>query len=85
MTTGETAARFNDATDRARTAGKWVIFLFHTLTPTGANWYAPVAIADVTAAMRHARALDDVWVDTVANVGAYWRGTSSSWRRRRRR
>ena len=24
--------------------------------------------------MRHARSLGDVWVDTVANVGAYWRG-----------
>ncbi len=51
-----------------------MIFLFHTLTPTGANWYAPVAIADVVAAMQHARSLGDVWVDTVANVGAYWRG-----------
>ena len=71
---GDTAARFDGVTDRARAAGKWVIFLFHTLTPTGANWYAPVAIADVTSAMRHARSLADVWVDTVANVGAYWRG-----------
>jgi len=74
VATGETAARFDDATDRARAGGKWVIFLFHTLTPTGANWYAPVATADVTSAMRHARSLGDVWVDTVANVGAYWRG-----------
>ncbi len=74
VATGETAARFDDATARARASGKWVIFLFHTLTPTAANWYAPVAIADVTGAMRHARSLGDVWVDTVANVGAYWRG-----------
>jgi peptidoglycan/xylan/chitin deacetylase (PgdA/CDA1 family) len=74
VVTGETAARFNDVTDRARSAGKWVIFLFHTITPTEANWYAPVAIADVVAGMQHARSLGDVWVDTVANVGAYWRG-----------
>ena len=74
VVTGENAARFNEATDRARAAGRWVIFLFHTITPTAANWYAPVAVADVVAAMQHARSLGDVWVDTVANVGAYWRG-----------
>jgi peptidoglycan/xylan/chitin deacetylase (PgdA/CDA1 family) len=74
VATGETAARFDGATDRARADGTWVIFLFHTLTPTGASWYAPVAIADVVAAMRHAKSLGDVWVDTLANVGAYWRG-----------
>jgi len=74
VSTGEAAARFDDAIDRARGGGKWVIFLFHTLMPTSANWYAPVAITDVVAAMHHARSLGDVWVDTVANVGAYWRG-----------
>jgi peptidoglycan/xylan/chitin deacetylase (PgdA/CDA1 family) len=71
---GETAAEFNQVTDDARAGGKWVIFLVHTLTPTDANWYAPVAIGDVTAGMKHARSLSDVWAGTLADVAAYWRG-----------
>ena len=71
---GETAASFDRFTDQARAGGKWLIFVFHTISPTTANWYNPVAIADVVGGMRHPLALGDVWVDTVAHVGAYWRG-----------
>ncbi len=71
---GETAARFNQVTDAARAGGKWVIFLVHTLMPADAVWYAPVAIGDVTAGMKHARALPDVWTATLCDVAAYWRG-----------
>jgi peptidoglycan/xylan/chitin deacetylase (PgdA/CDA1 family) len=72
--TGETASHFNAQTDGARAAGRWLIFLIHTISPTTANWYNPVDIADVTGGMRYPRTLGDVWIDTVANVGAYWRG-----------
>jgi peptidoglycan/xylan/chitin deacetylase (PgdA/CDA1 family) len=71
---GETAAQFNQVTDEARAGGEWVIFLVHTLTPTGALWYAPVAIADVTTGMKHAQSLPDVWTGTLVDVAAYWRG-----------
>jgi peptidoglycan/xylan/chitin deacetylase (PgdA/CDA1 family) len=71
---GETAATFNAATDAAHTAGTWQIFLVHTIQPTTDVWYNPVDITDVTGAMSHAKSLGDVWIDTVANVGAYWRG-----------
>jgi peptidoglycan/xylan/chitin deacetylase (PgdA/CDA1 family) len=71
---GETAARFNQVTDAARAGGKWVIFLVHTLTPTDAVWYAPVAIGDVTTGMTHARSVPDVWIGTLIDVAAYWRG-----------
>jgi peptidoglycan/xylan/chitin deacetylase (PgdA/CDA1 family) len=70
--TGDTAAVFNTHTDSAHTSGKWQIFLVHTITPTTANWYNPVAITDVTGAMTHGKSLADVWNDTLANVGAYW-------------
>jgi peptidoglycan/xylan/chitin deacetylase (PgdA/CDA1 family) len=70
----ETAAEFNQVTDEARASGQWVTFLVHTLTPTGANWYAPVAIGEVTAGMKHARSLPDVWTGTLRDVAAYWRG-----------
>jgi peptidoglycan/xylan/chitin deacetylase (PgdA/CDA1 family) len=71
---GETAATFNAATDAARSAGAWQIFLIHTITPTTAIWFNPVAVTDVTGAMTHAKTAGDTWVDTVASVGAYWRG-----------
>ncbi len=71
---GETAAQFNSVTDAARSAGAWQIFLIHTITPTTAIWFNPVAVTDVTGAMTHAKTAGDTWVDTVRNVGAYWRG-----------
>jgi peptidoglycan/xylan/chitin deacetylase (PgdA/CDA1 family) len=70
---GETATAFNNLSDMARSSGRWLIFLIHTITPTTANWYAPVAITEVTAAMEHDRDLTDVWTDTVVAVAAYWR------------
>lgn len=71
---GETAAQFNAVTDAARNAGAWQIFLIHTITPTTAVWFNPVAVADVTGAMNHAKNAGDTWVDSVVHVAAYWRG-----------
>ncbi len=70
---GETAARLNSHTDAARTAGRWIIFLIHTISPTDAVWYNPVAIGDVTSAMRAAGSHPDVWSDTLVAIAAYWR------------
>jgi peptidoglycan/xylan/chitin deacetylase (PgdA/CDA1 family) len=70
----ETATTFNSQTDGARSSGKWLIFLIHTITPTDANWYNPVAIGDVTAGMTYGKSFGDVWMGTVANVAAYWMG-----------
>ncbi|MFY9855685.1 MAG: hypothetical protein WAK26_17580, partial [Terracidiphilus sp.] len=71
---GETAAQFNAVTDAARSAGAWQIFLVHTITPTSAIWYNPVAVTDVTGAMTHAKTAGDTWVDSVVDIGSYWRG-----------
>jgi peptidoglycan/xylan/chitin deacetylase (PgdA/CDA1 family) len=71
---GEAASVFNDAIDGARSAGQWVTFLFHSLLPTGDNWYAGVEIASVTGSIEHAKTRGDVWIDSVSNVGAYWLG-----------
>jgi peptidoglycan/xylan/chitin deacetylase (PgdA/CDA1 family) len=71
---GETAAQFNAVTDAARSAGAWQIFLIHTITPTTAIWYNPVAVTDVTGSMTHAKTAGDTWVDSVVDIGAYWRG-----------
>jgi peptidoglycan/xylan/chitin deacetylase (PgdA/CDA1 family) len=71
---GETASQFESAIDSAHAGGAWLIILLHSILPTSATWYNPVQITDVTASMTHAKSLGDDWVDTVAAVGAYWRG-----------
>jgi peptidoglycan/xylan/chitin deacetylase (PgdA/CDA1 family) len=71
---GETARNFKRETDKAHRQGKWLIFLVHTLTPTDANGYAPVAIGAVTGGMSYGRSLGDVWMATVVDVAAYWIG-----------
>jgi peptidoglycan/xylan/chitin deacetylase (PgdA/CDA1 family) len=70
----ETVDSFNTAIDGGRAAGRWLIFLVHTIMPTTANWYAPIDISVVTGSVAHAQMLGDVWIDTMVNVGAYWRG-----------
>jgi hypothetical protein len=70
--TNEALSSFNGYTDSAH-AGKWIIFLFHTISPTSATWYNPVDINTVTGAMSYAKGLGDLWVGTVARTGAYWR------------
>jgi len=71
---GEPASKFNGDVDAAHTQGKWLIFLFHTLLPDAQNWFAGVDTPSVTASITHAKSLGDVWIDTLANVGAYWLG-----------
>ncbi len=71
---GDTADVFSARIDDARAEGSWLTMLIHTITPTDANWYAPVSLQAVTGAMRHAQERGDVWSDTVVAVAAYWRG-----------
>jgi peptidoglycan/xylan/chitin deacetylase (PgdA/CDA1 family) len=66
--------KFNAAIDGARTQGRWVIVLLHSIAPTSSRWYATVDISAITGSISHAQSLGDVWIDTMANVGAYWRG-----------
>ena len=65
---------FNTAIDGAHTAGRWIILLLHSIAPTTSRWYATVEITAITGSITHAKSLGDVWIDTMANVGAYWRG-----------
>jgi len=64
---------FDGLIDAASSHGTWLIFLFHTILPTTNNWYGPVDIGAITGSMSHARSPGDIWIDTLANVGAYWR------------
>ncbi len=70
---GESTSSFNTAIDGVHTSGQWLIFLIHTISPTSANWYNPIDISTVTGSVTHAKSLGDVWIDTLVQVGAYWR------------
>jgi peptidoglycan/xylan/chitin deacetylase (PgdA/CDA1 family) len=70
----ETVTSFNNQIDGAETGGRWLIFLIHTINPTSANWYAPIDISVITGSIAHAKSLGDVWIDSMVNIGAYWRG-----------
>jgi len=69
----DTLANFNTQIDGAESGGRWLIFLIHTLTPTAQSWYAPIDISVVTGSVAHAKSLNDMWIDSMVNVGAYWR------------
>jgi peptidoglycan/xylan/chitin deacetylase (PgdA/CDA1 family) len=71
---GESETALNGEIDAARSGGKWLIFLFHSLLPTSQNWYAGVDVANVTGSMHHARAAKDTWIDVLYKVAAYWMG-----------
>jgi hypothetical protein len=68
---GETADQFNVQIDSSHTAKKWQLLLIHSLGGDGG--YNPVTIEDVVASVEHAKSFGDVWIDSVVNVGAYWR------------
>src|SRR5262245_7659523 len=70
---GETAAMFNTQIDGAQAGGRWLLFLIHTISPTSAIWYAPIDVSVITDSIAHTKSLGDVWIDSVVNVGAYWR------------
>jgi len=71
---GQGAAAFDAGIDRARSQHGWIIFMFHSLLPTAANWYAGVETAGVTASFAYGKSRSDVWMDTMAAIGAYARG-----------
>jgi peptidoglycan/xylan/chitin deacetylase (PgdA/CDA1 family) len=61
---------FNLIADDVRLKGSWRTILNHSFGGDGG--YNPTDIAEVVKAMTYARDLQDVWVDTVAHIGAYW-------------
>jgi hypothetical protein len=69
----ETVDSFNQVIDATNKAGRWAIMLVHTISPTAANWYAPIDISVITGSVSHAQSLGEVWIDSMVNVGAYWR------------
>lgn len=69
----EAESVFDGKIDSARSDGAWLIFLLHSIKPTANNWYAGVDISTITGSATHAKAFGDVWIDSLVEVGAYWR------------
>jgi len=70
---GAAAAAFNAEVDAARSAGRWKTILVHGFTGGTDGAYQPIAIAEFIASVNHTKSLGDVWIGTVADIGAYWR------------
>jgi hypothetical protein len=64
---------FDGLIDASRATNTWLIFLFHTILPTTNNWFGPVDIGAITGSVQHGKSLRDVWIDTMLEIGAYWR------------
>src|SRR5262249_16320553 len=64
---------FNAVADDAPAGGRWIILLLHSIAPTASPWFATVDVSAITGSIAHAKSLGDVWIDSMVNVGAYWR------------
>jgi peptidoglycan/xylan/chitin deacetylase (PgdA/CDA1 family) len=71
---GHPVSAFNTAVDNAMGQGKWMIYLFHTVLPTTQNWGGGENIGAITGNMAYAKSFGTMWIDSVVNIGAYWRG-----------
>jgi peptidoglycan/xylan/chitin deacetylase (PgdA/CDA1 family) len=71
---GDPLSKFNTSVDKALGQRRWMIYLFHTLLPTTQNWGGGEDIGVVTGNMAYAKSFGSVWIDSVVNIGAYWRG-----------
>ncbi len=72
--TGASQAAMDKEVTDARTAGKWRVVLVHGFTGGTDGAYNPVSFENFSASVKASKALGDVWLDSVVNVGAYWRG-----------
>jgi peptidoglycan/xylan/chitin deacetylase (PgdA/CDA1 family) len=72
--TGATTAQFNQQVDDARTAGKWRTMCIHGFQGGNDGAYQPVPFDQFVASVQHAKSAGDIWIDSIVNVGAYWRG-----------
>jgi peptidoglycan/xylan/chitin deacetylase (PgdA/CDA1 family) len=71
--TGAKSTVFNAQTDSALTSGGWRVVLVHGFENGGDGAYQPINIDEFTTHVRYAKSLRTLWLDSVVNVGAYWR------------
>jgi hypothetical protein len=75
--TGAAASAFNSEVDSARSSGGWRVILVHGFTGGTDGAYQPVDLTQYLSAVNYAKTFPDLWIDTMVNVGAYWRGQNA--------
>jgi peptidoglycan/xylan/chitin deacetylase (PgdA/CDA1 family) len=68
------ASVMNAQIDSAQSAGGWRVVLVHGFIGGSDGAYQAVDINEFTASVEHAKSLGNMWIDSMVNVGAYWRG-----------
>jgi len=71
--TGQQTSTFNSNIDDAHKKGGWVIYVIHGFSSSDGS-YQPVDIGQVTAAIKYAKGMNDVWVGSMVNIASYWQG-----------
>jgi len=71
---GAVAKVFDAQIDQAVARHGWRIVLVHGFTGGGDGAYRPVALNDFLTSVMHAASIPTLWIDSLVNVGAYWRG-----------
>lgn len=71
---GALAGDFNEQLDEAVEDKKWRIVLVHGFAGGSDQAYQPVEVGEFVAAVQYAKDKQNVWIDSVVNVGAYWLG-----------
>ena len=73
---GQQTSTFNSNIDDGHKKGGWVIYVIHGFSSSDGS-YQPVDIGQVTAAIKYAKGMSDMWVGSMVNIGAYWQGQKS--------
>jgi peptidoglycan/xylan/chitin deacetylase (PgdA/CDA1 family) len=69
---GELAKNLDGPVSRARSEGAWQVFLIHSLGDDGG--YHPMSMDELMTNIHRTQAFEDVWIDSMLHVGAYWLG-----------
>ncbi|WP_437818472.1 polysaccharide deacetylase family protein [Sorangium sp. So ce1078] len=72
-TNASTAAMDAEVTS-ARTGKKWRTFCIHGFTGGSDGAYQPIPLNAFIEHVQHVKDFGDVWIDTMASIGSYWRG-----------
>ena len=71
---GTASTDFNPQIDSAESGGGWRVILVHGFVGGTDGAYQPVSFDEFVSGVNHAKSLGDMWIDSMVNVGAYWRG-----------
>ena len=71
---GASASVFDAQIDQAVARHGWRIVLVHGFTGGTDGAYLPVGLNAFLASVGHAESIASLWIDSLVNVGAYWRG-----------